>query len=108
MLKRLNSAKVFMALCDETRLKVLALLRSGEECADVLLKHVRVGQSTLSHHMRILVESGIVTARKVGKWRYYSISETGSQQAVELLKRLTATSAADAGLLARKDKECYG
>jgi len=95
MLKYLESAKVFMALCDETRLKVLELLRSGEKCAGVLLKQVKVGQPTLSHHMRVLVESGIVTARKAGKWTYYSISEKGSQQAVEMLKRLTANSAAE-------------
>ena len=89
MQKYLDSAKVFMAFCDETRLKVLELLRDGEKCAGVLLKQVSVGQSTLSHHMRVLVESGIVSARKAGKRTYYSICEGGRQYAVELLKRLT-------------------
>jgi len=83
-----------MALCDETRLRVLELLKSGEKCADGLLKQVKVGQSTLSHHMRILVDSGIVAARKVGKWTYYSISEIGRQQAIDLLSGLTASTAA--------------
>ena len=85
----LESSKIFTAFCDETRLKVLSLLRSGEKCANVLLKQVSIGQSTLSHHMKILVESGIVTARKVGKWTYYSICESGRQRAAEMLKRLT-------------------
>ena len=90
MRKYLESSAVFIAFCDETRLKVLELLQNGEKCASVLLKQVAVGQSTLSHHMRILVESGLVTARKAGKWTYYSICEDGRQYAIELLLRLTA------------------
>ena len=88
MQKYLESAKLFMAFCDDTRLKVLELLKTGEKCASMLLAQVSVGQSTLSHHMRVLVESGVVTARKVGKWTYYSICEGGMQAAVDLLNRL--------------------
>lgn len=85
----IENAKVFKAFCDETRLMVLELLQSGEKCACVLLEKVNVGQSTLSHHMKILVESGVVSARRGGKWTYYSISESGSRFAAELLRRLT-------------------
>ena len=92
----LDSAKVFIPFCDETRLKVLELLRNGEKSAGVLLEQVSVGQSTLSHHMKVLVESGIVTARKAGKWTYYSICECGRQYAIDLLKRLTALSVNEA------------
>jgi ArsR family transcriptional regulator len=53
------------------------------------LDKVAVGQSTLSRHMKILEESGIVTARKAGKWTYYSISAEGSEKAVRLSKELT-------------------
>lgn len=91
----LDNAKVFKAFCDETRLMVLALLQSGEKCACVLLEKVNIGQSTLSHHMKILVESGIVSPRKAGKWTYYSISESGSEYALELLKRLTSVTVGD-------------
>jgi ArsR family transcriptional regulator len=85
----LENVKLFKAFCDETRLMVLELLQSGEKCACVLLEKVVVGQSTLSHHMKILVESGIVNARKEGKWMYYSISAEGSENAARLLKELT-------------------
>ena len=95
MRKYIDSARVFMAFCDETRVRVLELLRGGEKCAEVLLEEVSVGQSTLSHHMKILVESGIITARKVGKWTYYSICESGRQYALDLLKRLTALAVND-------------
>ena len=82
-------AKVFKAFCDENRLQVLEMLRSGEKCACVLLEQLQISQSTLSHHMKILCDSGIVTARKDGKWTHYSISQEGSRQAAELLKKLT-------------------
>ena len=85
-----RNTQIFMAFCDETRLKVLEVLREGEKSAAALLSKVSVGQSTLSHHMRVLVESGIVHARKTGKWTYYSICETGRQYALRTLKHLTS------------------
>ena len=88
--KHSEKATVFKAFCDETRLMALSLLQSGEKCACELLEQVNVGQSTLSHHMKILVESGIVVSRKEGKWMYYSISQEGSEKALELLKDITA------------------
>lgn len=91
--KYLENARVFKAFCDETRLMVLELLQDGEKCACVLLEKVNVVQSTLSHHMKILVESGVVSVRKEGKWAYYSISESGSQYAAGLLSQLTTVTA---------------
>jgi len=85
-----DNAKIFKAFCDETRLMVLSLLQKGEKCACVILEKVSIGQSTLSHHMKILVDSGIVTARKEGKWTYYSISTVGSETAEKLLREITA------------------
>jgi len=84
-----DSVRVFSAFCDETRLRVLELLLGGEKCAAVLLGEVSIRQSTLSHHMKLLVESGVVKTRKSGKWTYYSISESGVRYAEELLKRFT-------------------
>lgn len=85
----IENAKVFKALCDENRLQILELLQNGEKCACVLLEQLNIGQSTLSHHMKILVRSGIVTARNEGKWTYYSISSQGTQVAKDLLDKLT-------------------
>ena len=84
-----DNSKVFMAFCDVTRLKILKLLREGEKSATDLLENVDAGQSTLSHHMKSLVDSGVVTARKEGKWTYYSISESGARYAAGLLRYLT-------------------
>ena len=84
-----ESADILKAFCDETRLQVLTLLQDGEQCACVLLEEVKVGQSTLSHHMKILVDSGVVSARKEGKWTYYSIDAAGSNQAIDLIREFT-------------------
>ena len=89
-----DHAKVFKAFCDEKRLHILQLLRSGEKCACVLLEPLDLGQSGLSYHMKILVESGIVESRQEGKWTHYKISETGSAYAGTLLKELTTPNTA--------------
>lgn len=77
--------KVFKAFTDENRVKVLEILCDGEECACVLLDHLKISQPTLSHHMKILCDSGIVRSRRKGKWNYYSINEDGCEYASQLL-----------------------
>ena len=84
-----QDAKVFKAFCDENRLKVLKRLRGGEKCACVLIEDLGIGQSALSYHMKILVESGIVSARQEGKWTHYSICESGAACAKERLREIT-------------------
>lgn len=87
----MDNARVFKAFCDENRLMILEMLQTGEKCACVLLENLKISQPTLSHHMKILVDSGIVSARKEGKWTHYSISENGVAYAGELLLQLTKT-----------------
>lgn len=84
-----KKAKVFKALCDERRLQILELLTDGEECACFLGEQLDMAQSSLSYHMKILCESGIVDSRQDGKWTHYRISEKGSNFAAELLKEIT-------------------
>ena len=88
-----EQAKVFKAFCDDKRLRILELLRGGEKCACVLLDQLDIGQSGLSYHMKILVESGVVESRQEGKWTHYRISGKGSAYAFELLRELTAPNA---------------
>lgn len=83
-----GDARVFKALCNEYRLQALEMLRAGEKCACDLNDAIDVSQSTLSHHMKILVESGIVSARQEGKWTHYSISEEGARRAMALLAEI--------------------
>ena len=85
-----RNVKVFKAFSDENRLMILNLLRSGEKCACVILEELDIAQSTLSHHMKILCESGIVGYHKEGKWTYYFISNDGTGHAKDLLAELTS------------------
>ena len=87
----LQHSKVFKAFCDEKRLSILELLRSGEKCACVLIEQIGVGQSSISYHMKILCDSGIVDSRQDGKWTHYSLSESGSKYAIELLTQITTS-----------------
>lgn len=68
-----EKAKLFKALADENRLKILAMLRGNEKCACVLLEELAISQPTLSHHMKILVDAGLVDYYKEGKWMHYSL-----------------------------------
>lgn len=84
-----RTAVIFKAFCDENRIKILQLLQSGEKCACMLLEEMNITQPTLSHHMKILCDSGIVVGRKEGKWTHYSISREGAEYAEKCLKTLT-------------------
>lgn len=86
-------AKVFKAFCDEKRLAILELLRSGEKCACVLIEEMNIGQSSLSYHMKILCDSGVVESRQEGKWTHYRLSNQGSEYAKELLIKITSPNA---------------
>ena len=75
-------ANMFKAIGDETRLFILKKLITNDElCACKLLEMVNCNQSTLSHHMKILTDSGLVIARKDWIWVHYSINK----EKVELL-----------------------
>jgi len=83
-----NIAGIFKALGDENRIRVLRLLGGGEKCACRLLEELNITQPTLSHHMKILCDSGLVTSRKEGKWMHYSICRDGVGQLRELVDEL--------------------
>lgn len=82
-------ASMFKAFCDENRLQILDLLRGGERCACNILDEMQITQPTLSHHMKILCDSGVVVGRKEGKWMHYSISEDGLENVTKYLNELT-------------------
>lgn len=69
-----ESSLVFKALSDETRLRTLHMLSSGELCACEILDSFHITQPTLSYHMNILCDSGLVSARRDGAWVKYSLN----------------------------------
>ena len=69
-----ENAKVFKALSDPSRLKILDILSCGERCACEILEYFDFTQPTLSHHMKVLSDCGLVEVRKEGLWNYYSLN----------------------------------
>ena len=72
-MNEIDIALLCKALGDANRLKIMQMLSDGEKCACKLLDAFEITQPTLSHHMKILCECGLVMARKEGKWSHYSI-----------------------------------
>lgn len=81
-------ARIFKAFSDERRLEILAKLISGERCACKLLEEIKISQATMSHHMKILCDAGVVRSRKDGKWTHYSINKDGVESAKRILNDL--------------------
>ena len=81
-------AEAFKALADENRIHILKMLSTGEKCACQLLEELNISQPTLSHHMKILCDAGIVASRKEGKWMYYGICCEGVKLVRQLMQEL--------------------
>lgn len=68
---------IFKALADETRIQIVQMLCGGELCACKILENFNITQPTLSYHMKILTESGLVSGRRDGAWMKYSLKREG-------------------------------
>ncbi|RQD69942.1 MAG: ArsR family transcriptional regulator [Tindallia sp. MSAO_Bac2] len=68
------NAECFKALGDETRLKILMMLSDGEKCACDIQENFQLKQPTISHHMKILQQAGLVLVEKRGKWMFYGLN----------------------------------
>ena len=71
-------ADVYRALADETRLRILALLRNGEVCVCHLQGSLRLPQPTISRHLAYLRRAGLVAARREGVWMHYGLASPAS------------------------------
>ena len=81
MTKYESNALLFKAFCDPSRLRIIDLIKAGETCSCVLLEDLTITQPTLSHHMKILIDSGLVTFRKKGKYTMYTLSDQSASEA---------------------------
>lgn len=70
----IDVALICKALGDSNRLQIVQILSDGEKCGCKLLEKFEISQPTLSHHMKILCECGLVETRKEGKWSHYSLN----------------------------------
>lgn len=90
-LKYEEYSQIIKALADANRLKIVDILSCGEMCACDILEYFEFTQPTLSHHMKILVECGIVNYRKNGIWSYYSLNIDNLNRLIEFFKNISTT-----------------
>jgi ArsR family transcriptional regulator len=81
-------APVFKALSDETRLKIIDMLSCGEMCACRILEEFSISQSTLSYHIKILSDSGLVNARRDGAWMKYTLNEERTNEVLSFYSQI--------------------
>jgi len=98
-------ARMFKALGDENRLKILALVRESElncacgedgcdetRCMTQLVEMLGISQATVSHHVKELVDSGLLITRKKGRWVHCSTDKDGIARSAVFLSRLRGES----------------
>lgn len=93
---------ILKALSDETRLKIINMLSCGELCACNILEQFSISQPTLSYHMKILTECGIVNADRDGAWMKYKLNK---QRVEELIDFMTAISTFKEECICKEDKD---
>ena len=87
----LGTAKVLKAISDPKRLRIVDMLSCGELCACVIQEEFNITQPTLSHDMKVLLDAGVVNARKEWKNTYYSLNTAFLDSFSETLSKIFHT-----------------
>ena len=94
-MNKIDVALICKALSDSNRLEIVQMLSEGEKCGCKLLERFEITQPTLSHHMKILVEAGMVNDRKEGKWHYYSLNTQTFSSFKKYIEKLGSKSSSE-------------
>jgi ArsR family transcriptional regulator, arsenate/arsenite/antimonite-responsive transcriptional repressor len=107
--KSFDLARLFSALADPTRLRLLNLMDGREVCVCYFVEILKEGQPKISRHLAYLRNAGIVSARREGKWMHYSIERPDDANACAILNATLTSFKADREMqsdLSRLDKAC--
>jgi ArsR family transcriptional regulator, arsenate/arsenite/antimonite-responsive transcriptional repressor len=80
-----RAADLFHALSDPIRIDVVNQLLGGERCVCELTADLEMAQSRLSWHLKTLVDAGIISSRRQGRWNYYTVNTQAIEEAREIL-----------------------
>jgi ArsR family transcriptional regulator len=83
-----ENSKIIKAMSDSNRLKIIDILSCGERCACDILEYFDFTQPTLSHHMKVLMDCGLVDCRKEGLWSYYCLNSANCNRLIIFLMNL--------------------
>ena len=89
-------ARLSYALSDVSRLRTLLALKNGEQCVCRITELLKLAPSTVSKHMAVLREAGLVQSRKEGRWIYFRLPDEPRAPAIDgALALLTACTTCD-------------
>lgn len=74
-----------MCLANERRIEIALILMEGEKCACELGRRLKVSQPSISRHMTVMCDSGLVTGRKEGRWMFYSLNRAAYKEMLKML-----------------------
>lgn len=86
-----KTARLLKAIADPNRLRLLSIVKHGPSdgtCVCDLTEPLQLGQPTVSHHLKILVDSGLLAREKRGTWAYYTLVPGSLDKAAELISEL--------------------
>lgn len=107
--KSFDTARLFAALADPTRLRLLNLMNGREVCVCYFVEILKQGQPKISRHLAYLRRAGIVEARREGKWMHYRIEPPEDADARKILATVLASFKTKKEMqsdLARLDNAC--
>jgi ArsR family transcriptional regulator, arsenate/arsenite/antimonite-responsive transcriptional repressor len=101
----IENDRIFKALGDPARIRILEFLRApgagcctfaGQICACDIERELGLSQATISHHMKLLIEAGLVSAAKRGRWMHYTLRSQSFAEAAAWLSTYAQSAAAPA------------
>ncbi len=107
--KSFDMVRLFAALADPTRLRLLNLMDGREVCVCYFVEILGQGQPKISRHLAYLRRAGVVSARRDGKWMHYRMERPTDPGACAVLDAAMASCRADKGMqgdLARLGRAC--
>lgn len=87
--KYIEKAEMFKVLSDSNRLQIIDMLSCGEMCVCKILEKFNITQPTLSHHLKVLADSGILVSRKEANWMYYKLNDKKMKEITEFLQSIS-------------------
>lgn len=87
--KYIEKAEIFKLLSDSNRLQIIDMLSCGEMCVCKILENFNITQPTLSHHLKLLSDSGLISSRKEANWIYYKLNNEKMKEITNFLQYIS-------------------
>jgi len=77
----MGKTEIFKVFSNDTRVKILEILLEGRICVSVIAEKLKISQPTVTQHLKILRNAGLIDSKKVGYWMHYYVNEAGLKKA---------------------------